>query len=561
MKLFQVKQTYQSLLRIKQILQVLTKHGFGHIVSRLHWNTYIPGLRQLQVSHQLPYLSGDTLPARFRMVLEELGPTFVKLGQLLSGRPDLFPDEFIAELRLLQDHVPPFPIGQAREIIEREFGAPAEQIFPHFNEKTLASGSIGQVHSAELPDGTEVIIKIKRPGIDKIIAIDTAILHFLAELIEQYIEELRIFQPVMVVEEFGRTIRRELDFTAEAAYTEKFYLLLKDNPNVGSPKVFWQYTTSDIITLQRLIGTNISDYPKLQRQGVDLKKLSHDLVYSFTEQYFVHGIFHADPHPGNIMVAPTGKIYLVDFGMVGHLSNELKSQLATTLLALLHNDLDTIIEVYADIGAFTEPINRRELKNDILELLDKYFNTPFQHLDLGKAFYDIVRLARNHKVALPRDFVLLGKSLVMVTSIAKELDPDFKLSRVISPHVSTILKEKFSPRRLFSLAAFHLWSLFSLLYKLPMDIKELLRLIKSGKLTITLRLEAMDRYFGELEKLTNRVSSSIVLSALLISSSLLTLAHVGPTFHNMPILGLAGYLIAAFMGLFLVAAAFRSRRL
>lgn len=561
MKLLRVKRTYRSLVRIKEILQVLTKHGFGHIVSRLHTHMQLPRVRQLRVPGRAVYPAEDTVPARLRMVLQELGPTFVKLGQILSGRPDIFPENFIQELKQLQDHVPPFPTPKAKEIIARELGAPANEIFPHFTEKVLASGSIGQVHTAELPDGTEVIVKVKRPDIDKIIATDVNILHFLAELLEQYIEEVRLFQPVMVVEEFARTIRRELDFTAEAAYSEKFYYLLKDNPHVGSPKVFWQYTTSHVITLQKLIGTNIGENERLEKLGIDHKMLAHNLVYNFTQQYFIWGIFHGDPHPGNILVSPSGKIFLVDFGMVGHLSHELQSQLATTLIALVRNDLEMIIEVYEDIGAFSEQVNHRDLKNDILEIIDKYFNTPFQHLDVAKIFEDIVRLARNHKVKLPRDFVLLGKSLVTVTTIARELDPDFNFARVISPHVNTILKDKFSPKRLFSLGVFHLWSLFSLLQRLPSDIKEIIRLVKSGKLRLTLRLESLDRCLQEFEKITNRLSFSIVLSALLIASSVLMLAEVGPHYHNIPILGLIGFIIAGILGLWLVMAVMRSGRL
>jgi ubiquinone biosynthesis protein len=562
MRLLHVKRTYRSLVRIKEILQVLTKHGFGHVVSRLYTHMQLPRMRQLRVPGRAPvYLPEDTVPVRLRMVLQELGPTFVKLGQILSGRPDLFPEAFIQELKVLQDHVPPFPTPKAKEIIATELGAPAHKIFPHFSDKVLASGSIGQVHTAELPDGTEVIVKVKRPDIDSIIATDVAILHFLAEMLEQYIEEVRLFQPVMIVEEFARTIRRELDFTAEAAYTEKFYYLLKDNAKIGSPKVFWQYTTPHVITLQKLIGTNIGEKAKLQEYGINIKTLAHDLAYSFTQQYLIWGIFHGDPHPGNILVSPSGKIFLVDFGMVGHLSRELQSQLATTLIALMRNDLEMVIEVYEDIGAFSEQVNHRDLKNDILEIMDKYFNTPFQRLDIGKIFEDIVRLARNHKIKLPRDFVLLGKSLVTVSTIARELDPDFNFARAASPHVNTILKDKFSPKRLFSLSVFHLWSLFSLLQRLPSDLKEILRLIRSGKLRLTLRLEALDRCLQEFEKATNRLSFSIVIGSILLSSSVLVLAKAGPQYHNISIFGLIGYMIAALLGMWLVSAVLRSGRL
>lgn len=562
MKILNVRRTYRNLLRIKEILQVLTKHGFGHIVSRLNLTIYIPGLRNLGVpSYFSPNLSEESAAARFRMVLQELGPTFVKLGQILSGRPDILPENFIQELRLLQDHVPPFATSIVRETIEQELGAPITEIFPHFDGQALASGSIGQVHSARLPNGTAVIVKVKRPGIGKIIDTDVAILRFLAELAEKYIEELKIFQLVMIVDEFAKTVRRELDFTSEAAYTEKFYVLLQENPAVTSPLIFWEYTTANLITLQKLQGTNIGEIELLKEQGIDLKKLADNLTYSFTQQYFVWGIFHGDPHPGNVLVAADGKICLVDFGMVGHLSDELKSQLATTLLALLKNNLDMIVEVYADIGVFPKQLNRRELKTDILELLDKYFNTPFQHLDIAKIFEDIVRLARNHKVILPRDFILLGKSLVTITGLARELDPDFKFAKAISPHISTILREKFSPRKLFDAAIFPTWTFFSLLQRLPSNIKDLLRLVKNGDLQLVLQHEIPEKAYQQLDKVSNRIAVSIVVSAIIISSSLLILANIEPKLHGIPLLGIIGYMFAGIIGLWFLIGIFRSGRL
>lgn len=563
MKLFNIGRTYRSLKRITEILQVLTKHGFGHIVARLHLNAYLPGMKKyLGVAAGIPpHLAEDSVAYRFRSMLQELGPTFVKLGQILSSRPDILPENFIQELKLLQDHVVPFSVTQILAIIEKALGLPAQKVFSYFDEKVLASGSIGQVHSAQLPDGTWAIVKVKRPGIDKIIATDLTILRFLAQLAENYIEELRILQPLTIVEEFARTIQKELDFTVEAAYTEKFYLLLKDDAAVNSPRVFWEYTTPNIITLEKLSGTNIGDMKWLSENRIDRKILAYNLAYSFTKQYFVWGMFHADPHPGNILVGKDGKIYLIDFGMVGHLSDELKSQLATTVLAGMSNNLEMLIEVYADIGAFPDQLNQRDLKTDILELLDKYLNTPFQHLDMAKVFEDIVRLARTHKAILPRDFVLLGKSLVMITGLAQSLDPDFNLARAITPHLKTILKEKFTPGRLFHVGSYQLWSLWSLLERLPSDIKQLMRLARKGNLRLTIRHESLERFLQDIDRTANRLSFSIILASLLISASVIILARVGPKFHDIPVLGIIGYGIAFVLGFWLVATTFRSGRL
>lgn len=562
MKLLSFTKTYRNIVRVKEILQVLTKHGFGHIISRLNLAIYIPNFTQFGLLPKLPsQLSEDSLAIRVRTVFQELGPTFVKLGQILSGRPDILPQEFIQEFKLLQDRVPPFEIEKALEIIEEEFEAPADKIFSTFDTEVLASGSIGQVHCATLPDNTEVIVKIRRPGIEKVISTDISILKFFAQLIEKYIEEMAVFQPVLIVDEFSRTIRKELDFTAEAAYTEKFHSLLKEEGDIYSPMVYWEYITSKIITLQKLKGTNIGEREKLENQGINFITLSQNYISSFMKQYFVWGLFHADPHPGNILVSEKGKLYLIDFGMVGHLSNDLKNQLASVLLAIARSDISQIIEIYSDIGVFSEPVNEKDLKRDILEMIDKYFNIPFQHMDISKVFQDFVSMARNYQIILPRDFVLLGKSLVMSTAVARDLDPNFNLADAISPHISAILKEKFSPKRLINLTFNQMWSYFTLLQRLPSDIKEILRRIKAGNLRITLRHEAIDKHIRDVDRIANRLSFSLVLSAIIIASSILIMSKVGPMFQGIPVMGLIGYLFAILLGLWLFIAILRSGRL
>ncbi len=559
---FSFKRTYKNLMRVKEILQVLSKHGFGHIISQLNLPHYIPSLRHFKPSNALPlYIPEDTMALRARLAFQELGPTFVKLGQIFSGRPDLFPDAFIQEFKKLQDDVPPFPREEAFAVVEKELGAPAHQIFPYFNENVLASGSIAQVHEARLPDGQEVIVKIKRPGINKIIATDVAILRFLADLIEKYVEELEFMQPGVIVDEFSKGIRKELDFILEASYCEKFSALLKDNPKVNSPDIFWQYSTSNLLTLQKLKGHNIGDLANIQKKGIDPKGLARDLTSIFMKQYFVWGLFHADPHPGNILVSDDGVINLIDFGSVGHLSNELKSQLSTTVLALMDTDLDLLIEVYGDIGVFTGSVNTRELKADILEVLDKYFYTPFEHLNFKNVFEDIVQISWSHKVILPREFIVFAKSLVTVTGLAQELDPEFNLGKAAAPHITSILQEKFSPKRMLSLSWVTLWSLTSLLQRLPSEAKEFLRRFKEGNLKVTIKHEVSAKYFSQVEKMSNRLVVSIIMGSIIIGASLLSMAQVGPTFHGLSILGIVGYVMATFLGLCLTISMMRSGRL
>ncbi|HPY75199.1 MAG: hypothetical protein KBC30_04325 [Planctomycetes bacterium] len=560
MKLPNVSKTYRNVIRIKEILQVLTKHGFGHLVSRLQLSLHIPSLTPFcsDIPH---YISDESFAMRVRMVFQELGPTFIKLGQILSTRPDILSEEFIQEFQLLQDQVPPFPSETIWKIIEEEFQAPVEEVFPFFDKNAIASGSIGQVHKAVIEGGQKVMVKIKRPGIEKIISTDIAILRFLAEMAEMYIEEAKIMQPVMIIDEFAKTIHKELDFTLEASYTERFYNLLKEEPGVSSPKIYWEYTTNNILVTEKVRGVKISNKEELQKLGIDCIDLADRFIYIFTKQYFLWGFFHADPHPGNILVNSDGTIYLIDFGMVGHLSEELKQQLATVILALYQNDIDILLEVYMEIGVFSHDVNRQELKNAIVELLEKYFHTPLQQLNLDKIFQDFLQLGRSYKITLPRDFVLLGKSFITAVAVSRDLNPDFICSDAITPHIASFLKAKFAPKRMMHMGVSYIWSLFTLLNKLPKDLKDLLRRLQAGNLKIVIKHEGFEKYLFDVHRMLNRLTFSILIAAIYFTSSILILAGVGPKVQDASFFGMIGLWIAIFMSIWLIIAILRSGHL
>ena len=552
MGILNFKRTYRSLIRLKEIIQVLTKHGFGHFVARLNLVRYVPGLGKLRIFRKKT-MTEASMPVRVRYVLQELGPTFVKLGQILSGRPDILTQEYIQEFKLLQDKVPPFPVDQVFSVIENEFARPAQEIFHTFSPHALASGSMGQAHAAELPDRSPVIVKIRRPGIEKTIATDIDILQFFAELIEYYIEELRILQPTRLVKEFAKNMRKELDFTQEASYCEKFNTMLAEDPHISCPKVFWDYTTTNVIVLERLEGINIGETELLRSQGVDLKNLARVLASSFMEQYFVKGMFHGDPHPGNILVTPTGKINLIDFGSVGHLTHDLKNQLSTVIIAIVKKDIRLIVEVYSDIGVFTEMPDKQKVTTDILELLDRYLGVPLEHLDMGKVFLDVFSLAREHKAILPQDFMLLVKSMVTIVAIGRDLDPKFDLIQAASPHLHKIIRQKLSPKHIFNQLFFNFWTLYNLLQALPSDLKELMRRLKTGKLQITIKHEATHRDLIEIDKIFQRLAYSIIAAAFVIGASIMATAGIEPKFKDVSVYAIIGYVIA---GLFITMAMF-----
>lgn len=544
-----------------QILQVLAKHGFGHLVHRLNLQGYLPVLKRLKEVPVVPGLAddGDTLPSRTRMVMQELGPTFVKLGQLLSTRPDVLPESYVSELRKLQDHVKPFPSDEAIARVQEELHADLLERFQSFEREPRASGSIGQVHDAVLKDGREVVVKVKRPGIEKTILSDLDLLGLLADRAEA-VPDMRVFRPVMLIEEFGRAIQRELDFVSEASNTARFQQQFAGREGVRAPRVYWDYTTSSVLTLERLPGEKFESVAELSGSGIDCRELARRLLDAFMFQYFESGLFHADPHPGNLLVTKDGEVGLIDFGMTGHLDGELRSQLGTALVGISRRDTELIVDVFGELGVVADA-SAPGLRPDVLHMLDKYYGIPIRHIDAGAVFQDVMQIARQHGVVLPRDFVLLGKSLVTVVSIAKSLDPALNLRDTIAPYAKALVREKLSPKRVAKLLGANAWHLTNLLQQLPRETRQLLRKALAGELQLAFRHEGLSHFINELDRASNRLAFSVLVACLVIGSSLIVHAKVGPMILGLSALGVVGYLSAFVLGVWLLIAILRSGRL
>ncbi len=559
MAFLRFSRTYRSLPRFIQILTVLSRHGFGHLVDSINLGQYIPYLSRIRLLARVPE-SSETLGQRLVAVMEELGPTAIKIGQMLSGRPDLIPDALVRELKKLQDQVPPFDSDQARETIEQELGKPVSELFSSFGHDPLASGSIGQAHEATLLDGTDVIVKVRRPGIERLVIKDIDILHNLAQLAERYVEELRAIHPVMIVEEFSRSLRKELDFVTEATYTYQFKAQLDDLEGVTTPAVFWELTTSRVLVIEKLPGENIGNLERLTRLGVDRQMLASTLASAFMRQYFESGLFHADPHPGNLLVDDQGVIGLIDFGMVGHLTPTLKGQLASVVLALIRGDLELIVQIYTDIGAFAQASDLEDVKSDLLELLDKYFGVPLDKVNAGNVFTDLTRIARQNDVVLPRDFVMLGKSIVTVATLCRDLDPQFSLAQAARPHLWPILREKFSPLKLINQAALQIWNLNSLLQRLPGDAKLLLQQARRGEFRIIQRYEGLEPLSRSIERGASRLAIAMLAAGLGVGSTLLLLGSALDRLDLRLLLAVAGFLTATMLGFWLMIDVIRTSR-
>lgn len=555
-------QTPKRIYRLSQILQILAKHGFGHLIYNLKLHTYLPLSKRIQDKTPKKTETGDgSFARRLALVCEELGPTFVKLGQVLSTRPDIIPESIVKELTALQNKVSPFASELSRSIIENELKAHLSEIFPYFEDIPMASGSIGQVHNARLSNGTEVVVKVKRPGINSIITNDISILSYIAEQAEK-IEDFKIYRPTMIVNEFARRMEHELDFISEASNTARFYKIFEDDNTIKIPRVFWDYTTHSVLTLERFAYTNLTDIHKLKEMGIDKKKLATDLMSLFVAQYFQKNLFHADPHPGNLMVSNSGAIAMIDFGMIGYVSEELKNQIGASLIALIKRDLDLFVDIFMDMGVVSTDINLHGLQLSLFEIMEKYYGMPLKNVDAKKAFSDIMSLAREYDMMLPQDFILLAKSFVTVTSIARTLDPDFNFIETVTPFAHRLLKDKFSPSTLTKKATITTWHLTNLIRHAPKEIRYILRKIMSGNMQIVLKHKGLETLITDIDRSSNRLALSIILASTVIASSIIMMAGIGPTIlGNISVLGIIGYLLATFMGFSLVIAIFRSGRL
>ena len=550
----------RSSTRMAQILTVLARHGFGYLIVALRLERLVPFRKKLSAAAA----DADDLGSvahRAARAMEDLGPTFVKLGQALATRPDLLPTEFQTAFRRLQDRCRPFPFDQVRAAVEHDLGGPVAERFQAFDEQPVACGSIGQAHYATTADGRDVVVKVKRPDIHRVVTNDIALLRTLADLVERHMPQYRMYRPRMLVEEFAHTLRRELDFVNEAAITSRFYESFADHPTIRTPRVFWELSSRDMLTLERLEGVTISPDTDFEALGLDRHALARHLLDAFFHQYFDMGIFHADPHPGNLLAGAPDVWSLIDFGQVGRLDVDMRSQLGTCLMAAIHRQLDLVVDILDDLGTLPEEIDRNHFKNDLATLLDKYYGLPIKRIHIGAVFEEVIALARDHRIILPRDFVLLGKSLASVGGVALMLDPDCAPIEIISPKLKRLFLDKLSPAHLARSLGTNAYHLSTFLHQGPQMLRRLLRNLMRGQTRLIFRHDGLDNFITELDRSSNRIAFSVVTAAIILASSVIMLAKVGPMWGTMPVLGLIGFVMAAIGGIWLLISILRSGRL
>jgi ubiquinone biosynthesis protein len=542
------------------IVRVLSTYGFDQALEMLGLADVVARSRKL-FNRKKPDIARLTAAERMRLALEELGPTFVKLGQILSTRPDVIPIAFVMEFEKLQDNVPSFPFEEVLTQIEAELGAPVDQFFAEIDPVPLAAASIAQVHRARLNSGEDVVIKLRRPGIVAVIESDISALMALAGLAERHISGSEIYDPVALVREFARTIRREMDFSREAHTIEKFRDNFAKTPWMHFPRVYWEQSSRAVLTMEYIAGVKVSDRDKLFEQGLDGKLIAKRGADAFLEMVLTHGFFHGDLHPGNVLILPDNAICLLDYGIVGRLDEGLKTFLIDILSAIVKRDMDEVISLLLFSGDISDSLDSRALKRDLFNFIDGYYEMPLKEIEVGRMLMEFIEIITIYSIRIPPDLMLLAKSLVLIESMGRALDPAFDMAEHLRPFIVKAIRQKFSPLRVSRDINQILVSYLNLARNIPRDLKEIINRVNRNKFKIDLEHRGLDKFTADFDRSINRLSTSMILAAMIIGSSIIMQTDKGPKIMDFPVLAFMGYTVAGLVGLWLVYAIIRSGRM
>ena len=531
----------EDLNRITKIASVLYRFEFYDYSKKIKTEEKLPPkLPELKE----PNLERKTKPQRLRLAIEELGTTFVKFGQIMSTRGDIIGTDYASELSKLQDNMNPFPAEQAKRIVEEQLGKPVSEIFKSFEDTPLASASIAQVHRATLKDGTRVVVKIQRPGIEKNIVEDIRIMHYLAQMAEKHIPEAHNYDPVYLVNEFERSIMKELDFLRESRSAMRLKDNFKGTPGIYIPVVYEELCASKVLTMEEVMGTKLADVIKSNSKKFNKKLIMHRFAEAFFKMVLIDGFYHADPHPGNIMILKNNVICFLDYGRVGMIDKDVAENIFRFALFAVDNDANGLIAHLVRTGMLNDTPNTESLKADISDMLDKYYSTKIKDIKIGAMLTDLVSLLGKYEFNRPRELAELTRTLVILEGVGTGLDPKFSVAEEFEPYAKRVLPPSFSIQRIATTLGNNLIDIEYLARTFPVTIRRFMNKIEEGKIKIEMEHKDLNFFTVSLDRISNKLSMSLLLSSLIIGSSLIVQAN--------RTLGLVGFVVSALIGIMLI---------
>lgn len=535
------------------MLRLCAEYGFTELLEQSKLYEHYPFLADVK---PLPKKSRGE---RARLLLEELGPTFIKFGQILSTRADLIPDDVLMELEKLVDQAKPVPFEEVEGVFREELGKELKQVFKKFDKEPIASASLGQVHFAVLRSGERVAVKIQRPEARKVVEADLEIMKGLAEFMEENVPEAKKFAVVEMVEEFSHTIRKEMDYKHEGRSADRLRREFEGDETIKIPKVYWQYTTQRVLVEEFLDGKKLNDLkgvsPKIR------KKVIGNGARALLKQIMEQGFFHADPHLGNFLVLKNGKVGVIDFGMVGYVDDELKEVLEKLFSSLAAQEPEGVAEQFSKLCKFEGEKKRNEFVRDLTEIMAEYQGISIREFDLQEFVQDFIDTARKHEARVSPRFMLLAKMLVMLDGIGRRFDPDFNVFRLASEYAEKKIKEESKPRNIAKRAVKGLSSLAFTLKNIPTQLSEVLQLTREGRLQIEFEHKGLEKTVENVDRTINKVSVSMIVAALIVASALIILSGRGPQLYGFSVIGLIGFALSAIIGFTLIMRMFQFHEL
>jgi ubiquinone biosynthesis protein len=561
----------KELWRLGKIIRIFVKHGLGDIAERLFKKSekepVDPRQKEWTVKNEFPS------PPRIRCVLEELGPSFIKLGQLMSTRADIFPAEYVEEFTKLQDQVPPVPFSDIKRVIEQELRRPLEEIFEEFTPKSMAAASVAQVHLAKLFSGEEIAVKVIRPDIDKEIRKDIRLMYSMAKRAEKISEIARVIGAINLVKEFERVIFKELDMFIEAGNIEKFANNFKSDDEIYIPEVYWDYTTKSVLTMEHIPGIKMDQVDDISAHGMDPKDIAMIGLRSFSRQLMEFGLFHADPHSGNTIVMLDGRVSLVDFGITGYLDDETMHQIACLLLGYAEHDYEMVMDALLDAGLIDEEtMDLKSFLRDLKDMSESFYGRSLRTISVRDVYDQIIQLIYKYKIRLPRNLLLLFKTFIQTEALGKILGSDASILEVTKPYAKKLIERSYQKKDVLKTMRKDAISMGSRMKLIPKLVHDILHQTAKGKQRIELRHNGFQDMSRQFVKGINRLIIGLVISASLIAGAMVldasqklfvfTVNFFGVQKISLTaLLGMTGYVVASFLGIWLIIMIFRSRKL